>query len=142
PAQAAAEPAQAAAAPPQAAPAADSCDRGPSADPLDNGRCARYPLPAPFLGHFDYQADPAFAAERDALLARLAGPARRARSAAVAASVVPAPGPPATTAAPAPQASSATPAPATPPAAALPAPRVSKEPAGPEGSGGPPGTGG
>ncbi|MFB6810539.1 hypothetical protein [Streptomyces sp. NPDC056387] len=57
-----------------------SVDRGPLADPLAYGRSARHPLPAPILGHFDYQADPAFAAERDALLARLAGPARRGRS--------------------------------------------------------------
>lgn len=57
-----------------------SVDRGPLADPLAYGRSARHPLPAPILGHFDYQADPAFAAERDALLARLAGPARRSRS--------------------------------------------------------------
>ncbi|ROQ99444.1 hypothetical protein EDE04_5998 [Streptomyces sp. 2132.2] len=155
-APAAATPA-ASATPATPAPAADSVDRGPLADPLAYGRSARYPLPAPILGHFDYQADPAFAAERDALLARLAGPARRARSAAAAASVVPAPEPPATTgapaqhASPAPQASPAprdspttraTAAEATPPAPALPAPRVSKEPAGPEGSGGPPGTGG
>ncbi|MER6444915.1 hypothetical protein ABT227_06815 [Streptomyces venezuelae] len=46
-------------------------DRGPLADPLAYGRSARHPLPAPILGHGDYQADPAFAAERDALLARL-----------------------------------------------------------------------
>ena len=44
------------------------------------GRCAtrwptaaprEHPLPAPILGHSDYQADPAFAEERAALLARL-----------------------------------------------------------------------
>ncbi|MYT20438.1 hypothetical protein GTW69_09060, partial [Streptomyces sp. SID7760] len=64
---------------PVAGPVADPVDRGPLADPLAYGRSARYPLPAPILGHFDYQADPAFAAERDALLARLAGPARSAR---------------------------------------------------------------
>ncbi len=46
-------------------------DRGPLADPLAYGRSARHPLPAPILGHADYQADPAFAAERAALLARL-----------------------------------------------------------------------
>ncbi|WP_185921991.1 hypothetical protein, partial [Streptomyces sp. WAC06614] len=52
-------------------------DRGPLADPLAYGRSERHPLPAPILGHSDYQADPAFAAERAALLARLAaGPAR------------------------------------------------------------------
>ncbi|MFD5411279.1 hypothetical protein [Streptomyces nojiriensis] len=51
-------------------------DRGPLADPLAYGRSARHPLPAPILGHSDYQADPAFAAERDALLARLDTSAR------------------------------------------------------------------
>ncbi|MGW5847544.1 hypothetical protein ACWFQ8_06175 [Streptomyces sp. NPDC055254] len=49
-------------------------DRGPLVDPLSYGRTARHPLPAPILGHCDYQADPVFAAERDALLARLARP--------------------------------------------------------------------
>ncbi|MEU9147961.1 hypothetical protein [Streptomyces sp. NPDC048349] len=53
-------------------------DRGPLADPVAYGRSSRHPLPAPVLGHSDYQADPAFAVERDALLARLA-PAARAR---------------------------------------------------------------
>ncbi|MER5728779.1 hypothetical protein ABT084_10615 [Streptomyces sp. NPDC002138] len=47
-------------------------DRGPLADPVAYGRTALHPLPAPILGHSDYQADPAFAAERAALLARLA----------------------------------------------------------------------
>lgn len=47
-------------------------DRGPLADPVAYGRTALHPLPAPVLGHSDYQADPAFAAERAALLARLA----------------------------------------------------------------------
>ncbi|MGW6855134.1 hypothetical protein [Streptomyces xanthophaeus] len=51
-------------------------DRGPLADPVAYGRSARHPLPAPVLGHSDYQADPAFAAERDALLARLDEAAR------------------------------------------------------------------
>lgn len=51
-------------------------DRGPLADPLAYGRSARHPLPAPILGHADYQADPAFAAERAALLARLETAAR------------------------------------------------------------------
>ncbi|MFJ9551172.1 hypothetical protein [Streptomyces erythrochromogenes] len=51
-------------------------DRGPLADPLAYGRSARHPLPAPILGHADYQADPAFAAERAALLARLERAAR------------------------------------------------------------------
>ncbi|MEU6309571.1 hypothetical protein [Streptomyces sp. NPDC047014] len=46
-------------------------DRGPLPDPVAYGRSARNPLPAPILGHADYQADPAFAAERDALLALL-----------------------------------------------------------------------
>lgn len=50
----------------------EGVDRGPLADPLAYGRTVQYPLPAPILGHCDYQADPAFAAERDALLARLA----------------------------------------------------------------------
>nr|WP_308369281.1 MULTISPECIES: hypothetical protein [unclassified Streptomyces] len=49
----------------------DDVDRGPLADPLAYGRSAHHPLPAPILGHSDYQADPAFATERDALLARL-----------------------------------------------------------------------
>ncbi|MDJ0381206.1 hypothetical protein [Streptomyces sp. G-G2] len=46
-------------------------DRGPLADPVAYGRTPQYPLPAPVLGHSDYQADPSFAAERAALLARL-----------------------------------------------------------------------
>ncbi|MFJ4923794.1 hypothetical protein [Streptomyces sp. NPDC088725] len=46
-------------------------DRGPLKDPLAYGRSARHPLPAPILGHADYQADPVFAEERAALLARL-----------------------------------------------------------------------
>ncbi|MET7475670.1 hypothetical protein ABZT17_15080 [Streptomyces sp. NPDC005648] len=46
-------------------------DRGPLKDPLAYGRTARHPLPAPILGHSDYQADPAFAEERELLLARL-----------------------------------------------------------------------
>ncbi|MEV7413982.1 hypothetical protein [Streptomyces sp. NPDC089919] len=49
-------------------------DRGPLKDPLAYGRTREHPLPAPVLGHSDYQADPVFAAERDALLARLAVP--------------------------------------------------------------------
>nr|WP_212915115.1 hypothetical protein [Streptomyces sp. TS71-3] len=40
-------------------------------DPLAFGRTELHPLPAPILGHGDYQADPAFARERSALLARL-----------------------------------------------------------------------
>ncbi|MFD3695474.1 hypothetical protein ACFWUZ_04860 [Streptomyces sp. NPDC058646] len=46
-------------------------DHGPLADPVAYGRSARHPLPAPLLGHSDYQADPAFAAERQSLFARL-----------------------------------------------------------------------
>ncbi|MYR61529.1 hypothetical protein GTY54_36735, partial [Streptomyces sp. SID625] len=46
-------------------------DRAPLKDPLVYGRTARHPLPAPILGHSDYQADPAFAEERRQLLARL-----------------------------------------------------------------------
>ncbi|MFE2328626.1 hypothetical protein ACFXD5_32800 [Streptomyces sp. NPDC059385] len=56
--------------------AGQGVDRGPLADPVAYGRSARYPLPAPILGHSDYQADPAFAAERAALLARLDEAAR------------------------------------------------------------------
>ncbi|WP_345744993.1 hypothetical protein [Streptomyces sp. ODS28] len=56
-------------------------DRGPLRDPLAYGRTVEQPLPAQIQGHGDYQADPAFAEERDMLLARLrerpgrAGPA-------------------------------------------------------------------
>ncbi|MGI5452260.1 hypothetical protein ACQEWB_03535 [Streptomyces sp. CA-249302] len=46
-------------------------DRGPLKDPLAYGRTTLHPLPAPILGHSDYQADPAFAEERERLLARL-----------------------------------------------------------------------
>lgn len=46
-------------------------DRGPLLDPLAYGRTLEHPLPAPILGHGDYQADPAFAEERDRLLDRL-----------------------------------------------------------------------
>ncbi|MFI5795859.1 hypothetical protein [Streptomyces sp. NPDC051677] len=46
-------------------------DREPLADPLAYGRTAEHPLPAPILGHSDYQADPAFAQERELLLGRL-----------------------------------------------------------------------
>ncbi|MEZ7156159.1 hypothetical protein ACBR38_14160 [Streptomyces sp. MAD19A] len=46
-------------------------DRPPLKDPLAYGRTAEHPLPAPILGHSDYQADPAFAEERRRLLARL-----------------------------------------------------------------------
>ncbi|MGP3981757.1 hypothetical protein [Streptomyces sp. KR80] len=65
-------------------------DRAPLQDPLAYGRTLEHPLPAPILGHGDYQADPAFAEERAGLLARLpdvplqrsvlaAGPVRAAR---------------------------------------------------------------
>lgn len=46
-------------------------DRPPLRDPLAYGRTETHPLPAPILGHSDYQADPAFAEERRRLLARL-----------------------------------------------------------------------
>ncbi|MCC3650297.1 hypothetical protein LIX60_02050 [Streptomyces sp. S07_1.15] len=46
-------------------------DRGPLKDPLAYGRTPEHPLPAPILGHFEYQADPVFAEERAALLDRL-----------------------------------------------------------------------
>jgi hypothetical protein len=46
-------------------------DRKPLKDPLAYGRTPQHPLPAPILGHSDYQADPAFAEERERLLARL-----------------------------------------------------------------------
>ncbi|MEU9287195.1 hypothetical protein AB0D57_21375 [Streptomyces sp. NPDC048275] len=56
-------------------------DREPLKDPLAHGRTEQHPLPAPILGHSDYQADPAFAEERGRLLARLAPevPAPRAQ---------------------------------------------------------------
>ncbi|MFJ2767020.1 hypothetical protein [Streptomyces sp. NPDC087300] len=73
-------------------------DRAPLKDPLAYGRTEAHPLPAPILGHGDYQADPAFAEERARLLARLKHG-------------VPAPRPPGTDAAPQP----VTPAPADPP---------------------------
>ncbi|MCX3062247.1 alpha/beta hydrolase family protein [Streptomyces beihaiensis] len=46
-------------------------DHPPLLDPLAYGRTEQHPLPAPILGHGDYQADPAFDRERDRLLARL-----------------------------------------------------------------------
>ncbi|MFE1289351.1 hypothetical protein [Streptomyces sp. NPDC058751] len=46
-------------------------DREPLTDPLAYGRTGRQPLPAPVLGHSDYQADPVFAEERELLLERL-----------------------------------------------------------------------
>ncbi|GLV77802.1 hypothetical protein Shyhy02_58020 [Streptomyces hygroscopicus subsp. hygroscopicus] len=45
------------------------CD--PFKDPLAYGRTPEHPLPAPILGHGDYQADPRFDRERAGLLARL-----------------------------------------------------------------------
>lgn len=46
-------------------------DREALEDPLAYGRTETHPLPAPILGHSNYQADPVFAQEREALLARL-----------------------------------------------------------------------
>ncbi|MFE0677200.1 hypothetical protein [Streptomyces sp. NPDC058867] len=46
-------------------------DRDALKDPRARGRTALQPLPAPILGHSDYQDDPAFAEERARLLARL-----------------------------------------------------------------------
>nr|WP_190078563.1 hypothetical protein [Streptomyces daghestanicus] len=46
-------------------------DREALKDPLSYGRTTEHPLPAPILGHGDYQADPAFAEERRRLLGRL-----------------------------------------------------------------------
>ncbi|MBD0840490.1 hypothetical protein [Streptomyces sp. TRM68416] len=46
-------------------------DRAALKDPMAYGRTDLHPLPAPILGHSDYQADPAFAEERARLLARL-----------------------------------------------------------------------
>lgn len=46
-------------------------DREALKDPLAYGRTKEHPLPAPILGHSEYQADPAFAREREELLARL-----------------------------------------------------------------------
>ncbi|MFE1552691.1 hypothetical protein [Streptomyces sp. NPDC058718] len=40
-------------------------------DPVAYGRTREHPLPEPILGHSDYQADPAFAERRSALLDRL-----------------------------------------------------------------------
>lgn len=48
-------------------------DARPFKDPLAYGRTRLHPLPAPILGHSDYQADPAFARERERLLERIAG---------------------------------------------------------------------
>ncbi|MET9950003.1 hypothetical protein ABZ135_00450 [Streptomyces sp. NPDC006339] len=46
-------------------------DRPELLDPVAYGRTRRHPLPEPILGHSDYQADPAFAETRSALLDRL-----------------------------------------------------------------------
>ncbi|WP_053667020.1 hypothetical protein [Streptomyces sp. MMG1121] len=46
-------------------------DHAPLRDPLAYGRTPEHPLPAPILGHSDYQADPVFARERARLLSRL-----------------------------------------------------------------------
>ncbi|GGQ27702.1 hypothetical protein GCM10010249_53180 [Streptomyces roseolilacinus] len=46
-------------------------DHAPLRDPVVYGRTHDHPLPEPVLGHADYQADPAFARERAALLDRL-----------------------------------------------------------------------
>jgi hypothetical protein len=46
-------------------------DAEPFTDPLAYGRTRAHPLPAPILGHSDYQADPAFVEERKQLLNRL-----------------------------------------------------------------------
>ncbi len=46
-------------------------DHGPLLDPLEYGRTLQHPLPAPILGHGEYQADPVFDEERDRLLLRL-----------------------------------------------------------------------
>ncbi|WP_373420837.1 MULTISPECIES: hypothetical protein [Streptomyces] len=46
-------------------------DAEPFTDPLAYGRTGAHPLPSPILGHSDYQADPAFAHERQQLLARI-----------------------------------------------------------------------
>ncbi|MFE0416831.1 hypothetical protein [Streptomyces tendae] len=51
--------------------AGPAVDRAPLKDPLTYGRTELHPLPAPILGHSDYQADPVFAEERGRLLARL-----------------------------------------------------------------------
>ncbi|MFC9317124.1 hypothetical protein ACFW20_33145 [Streptomyces nigra] len=51
--------------------AGPAVDREALKDPLAYGRTAAHPLPAPIHGHSDYQADPAFAEERQRLLGRL-----------------------------------------------------------------------
>ncbi|WP_432153602.1 hypothetical protein [Streptomyces tricolor] len=51
--------------------ASPDVDHEPLPDPLAYGRTLDHPLPAPILGHSDYQSDPAFTRERARLLARL-----------------------------------------------------------------------
>ncbi|MFH9429415.1 hypothetical protein ACH4JZ_14145 [Streptomyces sp. NPDC017615] len=46
-------------------------DHEPLPDPRAYGRTPEHPLPAPILGHSEYQEDPVFTRERDRLLARL-----------------------------------------------------------------------
>ncbi|MFJ3662702.1 hypothetical protein ACIPPM_19835 [Streptomyces sp. NPDC090119] len=46
-------------------------DHAPLPDPRAYGRTPEHPLPAPILGHSDYQEDPVFTRERDRLLADL-----------------------------------------------------------------------
>jgi hypothetical protein len=85
---------------PPGCPPCSPVDREALKDPLSLGRTAAHPLPSPILGHGDYQADPVFAEERAALLARLphglpapregGGPARATSGAPVS----PAPGDP------------------------------------------------
>ncbi|MES9523650.1 hypothetical protein [Streptomyces capoamus] len=50
---------------------APDVDHAPLRDPLAYGRSLDHPLPAPVLGHSDYQSDPAFTRERSRLLTRL-----------------------------------------------------------------------
>jgi hypothetical protein len=57
---------------PPGGPAGTPVDRGPLLDPVAYGRSLDHPLPEPVLGHSDFQADPAFAEERAALLEELA----------------------------------------------------------------------
>jgi hypothetical protein len=53
------------------APGGAAVDHGPLLDPAAYARDARHPLPEPVLGHSDFQADPEFAEQRAALLARI-----------------------------------------------------------------------
>ncbi|WP_073918467.1 hypothetical protein [Streptomyces sp. CB00455] len=110
--------------------ARQAVDRGPLADPVAYGRSTRHPLPAPILCHGDYQADPAFAAERGALLARLAATGGPDRGTADGAG-------PARATAHGPDRGAPDPRDQDPAGAALPAPRFSREPAAPAD---PPGT--